>query len=94
MRVLRKRGSAPGIEALVRAARRRMARPKAAFAPLFPEHVRGLSRLSQPVELNEKVLRAAQGRVVAVGRRVGDEPGGDEAAGERAQRDAGTRERH
>lgn len=41
----------------------------------------------QAVESDEEVFGAAQGGVVAVGRRVGDSPGDGEAAGERAQRD-------
>jgi hypothetical protein len=61
--------------------RHRRKHSKAAFSLLLLEYVRFLSWLTQAVESDEEVFGAAQGRVIAVGWRVGGQARGDESAG-------------
>ena len=53
-------------------------RCKVAFALLPEYYVRVLSCSTQALEFDEEVFGAAQGRVFAVGRGVGDQAGADE----------------
>jgi hypothetical protein len=59
---------------------------RASAAPFRPHQAGGDQATLQAVELDQEVFGAAKGRVLPIGWRIGDQPGGDEPAGKRAQR--------